>query len=457
MSDVEPDSDAPAAGGVAYILKGFPRTSETFITNEIHLLEEAGLRLSLFSLLRLTGQKQHAVVSEIKAVPEYLPETTSLKDEGPVRWLKNNLSKFTHAHARLIAARPFRYLAALCTAVRCVFRYRREGSLRPKFSFIKEFLLAGYIAERVVRDGGVRHLHAHFAHTSTTVAWFASCLTGLPFSFTAHAKDIYLKELNPGDLLRAKLRRARFVVTCTQANRRYLSAIFNETPIHVIYHGLDTARFAPTGAQVRHDKPLILSVGRFVEKKGFTHLVEACRLLRDKGRDFECRIVGDGGDYRECVRALIHEWRLEDSVRICPAVTQEELIGVLREATLFALPCQVAESGDRDGIPNVLVEAMASGLPVVSTAISGIPELIVNGKNGLLVPERDAAALAAALERLLDDAALCERLGAAGRATVCRNFDARRNVRALYALFAESMRAGTKPEESVEEEAEVRV
>jgi glycosyltransferase involved in cell wall biosynthesis len=447
MPDVEPAPDAPPAGGVAYILKGFPRTSETFITNEIFLLEQLGLRLSLFSLLRLTGQKQHAVVDEIKAAPEYLPETTSLKDEGPARWLRNNLSKFTGAHARLIAARPLCYLAAFFTAVRCSFRYRREGSLRPKFSFIKEFLLAGHIAERVLADGGVRHLHAHFAHTSTTVAWFTSRLTGLPFSFTAHAKDIYLKELNPGDLLRAKLRRARFVVTCTRANRDHLAALSRETPIHVIYHGLDTARFAPPGTRAARDKPLILSVGRFVEKKGFTFLVEACRLLRARGRDFECRIVGDGGDYRERVRALIRELGLEDSVRVCPAVTQEELIGVLGEATLFALPCQVVESGDRDGIPNVLVEAMATGLPVVSTDISGIPELIVDGENGLLVPERDAAALAGAIERLLDDAALRGRLGAAGRATVCRDFDARRNVRALYALFAECLK----------EELEVRI
>jgi glycosyltransferase involved in cell wall biosynthesis len=439
MPDVE-SAPGAASAGVAYILKGFPRTSETFITNEIHLLEEAGLRLSLFSLLRLTGQQRHAVVGEIRAVPHYLPETTSLTDEGPARWLRNNLPKFLPAHARLVAARPLRYLAALAAAVRCSFRYRRAGSWRPKISYIKEFLQAGHIAERVLTKGDVRHLHAHFAHTSTTVAWFTSRLTGLPFSFTAHAKDIYLKELNPGDLLGAKLRRARFVVTCTRANQHYLSALCGETPIHVIYHGLDTARFTPPAAPVERARPLILSVGRFVEKKGFTFLVEACRLLREQGYDFECRIVGDGDGYRERVRALIEEHGLGDRVRVCPAVTQEQLIGVLREATLFALPCQVVESGDRDGIPNVLVEAMATGLPVVSTDISGIPELIADGENGLLVPERDAAALAAALARLLDDAALRARLGAAGRATVARDFDARRNVRALYALFAEGMK-----------------
>ncbi|HYE71985.1 MAG TPA: glycosyltransferase [Blastocatellia bacterium] len=426
--------------GVAYILKGFGRTSETFITNEIFLLEKLGLRLSLFSLLRLTGQQQHAVHSEIKTVPEYLPETSSLESEGLWRWLRHNIARFSQAHARLFQKRPVTYLTTLLETLTFCFRYRH--SWRPEKRFIKEFLQAGYIAARVLNESSVRHLHAHFAHTCTTVAMFASRLSGLPFSFTAHAKDIYLKSLNPGDLLRMKINRAKFVVTCTQANHQYLSAFTNKTPIHTIYHGLDTKQFAYTKRHHETDhNPLILSVGRFVEKKGFTYLVEACHLLKQRGYDFECQIVGGGDGYLKQVQALISELQLEDVIRIHPPVTQEELKTTLQRATLFALPCQVIESGDRDGIPNVLVEAMATGLPVISTNISGIPELIKDGVNGLLVPERNAEKLADAIERLMNDASLRESFSEAGRATVCSDFDAERNVQRLYRLFIESIKA----------------
>lgn len=432
-------SQAPTSS-VAYILKGFARTSETFITNEIHLLEKLGLRLSIFSLLRLTGQQQHAVHDEIKAAPEYLPEISSLEDEGLMRWLKHNFAKFKPAHNKLFRERTGAYLATLFEALIYCFRYRQPNSWQPEARFIKEFLQAGYIAARVLDDERVRHLHAHFAHTCTTVTMFASRLSGLPFSFTAHAKDIYLKTLNPGDFLRVKLQRASFVVTCTRANRVYLRGFTDKTPIHVIYHGLDTRQFAYTkhSAEII-GKPLLLSVGRFVEKKGFTYLVEACQLLKQRGYDFDCQIVGGGDEYLKRVQTLIRELHLEDVVRIHPPVTQEELKAILQHATLFALPCQIVESGDRDGIPNVLVEAMATGLPVISTEVSGIPELIKDGADGLLVPERNAEKLANAIERLINDRNLRMKFSQAGRATVCRDFDAERNVQRLYQLFAESM------------------
>lgn len=413
---------------IGYILKGYPRTSETFITNEMFLLEQAGLRLSIFSLKMLEGQKRHGVVGKINAPVNYLPETTPSEESALPVWLWLNLPRFAAIHWRLFRLRPGIYLRTLFEVVAMCARYRQR-------SFIKEFLQAGFIALRVLESGSIRHLHAHFCHTSTTVTMLASRLCGLPFSFTAHAKDIYREDMNPGDLLSVKLRRASFAVTCTQANQIYLDRFRSpQTSLHTIYHGLDLSLFTPSG-KCPPPIPLILSVGRMVEKKGFTFLVEACRLLKDRGCEFECRIVGGTDQHAETIRQTIERLNLADTVTLHTAVTQEELRGIYEQATIFALPCQVTENGDRDGIPNVLVEAMAMKLPVISTDISGIPELITHRANGLLVPQKDSAALANAMEELLRDPELRSNLAIAAREKVCRDFDAGQNILALKALF----------------------
>jgi glycosyltransferase involved in cell wall biosynthesis len=423
-----PENTAPEIG---YILKGFARTSETFITNEIHLLEKSGLKLAIFSLIKLEGQKRHAVVDTIQAPVTYLPPLSSLTEESLWRWLKNNLRHFFATHSKLFKARPFAYLSTLLFALKLGLKYREK-------QFLKEFLQAGFIAQKVLASGRIRHLHAHFAHTSTTVTMLASQLSGLPFSFTAHAKDIYLSELNPGDLLNVKLRRAQFIATCTKANEQHLREVEpHSAPIHTIYHGLDTKQFAPL-EKTPAPKPIILSVGRFVEKKGYQYLVEACRFLQAQGHNFECHIVG-GGDAAP-TQSLIQQAQLADTVFIHSAVTQEELRQIYRSATMFALACQIIESGDRDGIPNVLAEAMAMGLPVVSTDISGIPEIVDHHLDGLLVPQKNAAALAEAMGELLNDAVLRQRLGQAAREKICGIFDAEKTIVELHRLLQACLR-----------------
>lgn len=414
---------------IAYILKGFGRTSETFITNEIHLLEKLGLQLTIFSLIKLQDQQRHAVVDAIKAPVHYLPLMSSLTDESFFVWLKHNISVYGKSHRQVFTKRPFAYLAALSSALLFALRYKEK-------QFIKEFLQAGYIAEQILSAGKFRQLHAHFAHTVTTVTMFASQLCGLPFSFTAHAKDIYLRELNPGNLLAIKLQRAKFIATCTQANEKYLREVNpHAAPIHTIYHGLDTTQFTPREKiTTTTERPLILAVGRFVEKKGYAFLVEACQILKEQNYNFECRIVG-GGD-AEKTKAQISKLNLGNAVFIDAAVTQEKLREIYARATMFVLPCQITDNGDRDGIPNVLAEAMAMGLPVVSTNISGIPELVTNYEGGLLVPQKDAAALAKAMAELLNDEPLREKLSRNARAKVCQIFDAQVNVQALYKLFS---------------------
>lgn len=438
------------ADAIAYILKGYGRTSETFITNEIHLLETLGLKLSIFSFKRLVGEQEHAVGRAIKAPVHYLPEVPPRAGLSFFKWLRMITPAFVRSHLRLFRTRPAAYLRTFAEAMRLSFKYRAVR-FRPGSGAIREFLQAGYIANQVLASGNVRRLHAHFCHTTTTVTMLVSQVTGIPFSFTAHAKDIYLRELNPGDLLQLKISRAKFVVTCTKANKDYLDRLNPAgTPIHAIYHGLDTSKFAPGKTADDDDghssMPLILSVGRLVEKKGFPYLVEACRRLKDKGYQFRCRIIGGAGSDSDRIGALIAELRLKDVITLGRAVTQEELIQIYRRATLFVLPCQILENGDRDGIPNVLVEAMAAETPVVSTNVSGIPELVEDGVTGLLTPQQDAAALAEAIEKLLDDSALRSRLGKAAREKVCRTFDARENSAALHQLFlAKSKRARSAP------------
>ena len=205
--------------------------------------------------------------------------------------------------------------------------------------------------------------------------------------------------------------------------------------MHTVYHGLDTRYFAPGPKADDRAVPLILSVGRFVEKKGFDHLIEACSRLKEQGVRFGCTIVGERGSAYEAMRALIEARGLADSVRLRSAVAQDELREIYRTARVFALPCQVMEDGDRDGFPNVLAEAMAMGVPVVSTDISGIPEMIDHEVHGLLVEPRNARALANALRRVLTDPALHERLAHAGRQRICERFDSRRTTLALRDLF----------------------
>jgi glycosyltransferase involved in cell wall biosynthesis len=333
---------------------------------------------------------------------------------------------------------PLRYATTLCAALAMCWRYR-AGPFKPRKVYIKEFLQAGHIAAEIEARGATAHLHGHFCHGVANIAWFVSRLTGIPFSFTAHAKDIYQSELNPKDLLERKLAAARFVATCTEANARVLKSRCSDANIvHTIYHGLDIDYFSPAGGATE-PLPLVLSVGRFVEKKGFAYLVEACARLRSRGLAFKCIIVGENGAAYEPLRRLVAERALEETVELHGAVTQEELREIYRRARVFALPCQVMDDGDRDGIPNVLAEAMAMGVPVVSTRISGIPELVDDGVHGLLVQSRDAEALAAALERVLVDPALRARLSEAGRRRICERFDSRRTTVALRDLFLHAM------------------
>ncbi|MDE2088919.1 MAG: glycosyltransferase [Gammaproteobacteria bacterium] len=403
---------------LGYILKRYPRLSETFILNEIRALERLGVGLHIFSLLPPDPAPLHPALKEVRAPVTYLPE----------RW-REKIPAVVGAHAAMARVAPWRYLRATGLALWWSRRVWRV------FSVWKQFLRAGYIADQC-RRCDIRYLHAHFANAPAAVAELVSVMLGIPYSFTTHAKDLYL---TPKRVLRHRVAAAAFIATCTRYNRDYLRGFLPEQDqdkVHLIYHGIDLCAFDSRPDQVRagNSPALILSVGRLVPKKGMADLIAACGVLHGRGIEFRCEIVG-AGPLRGALQAEIERRGLQGIVTLRGAMAHDRLIELYRRADVFALSPHVTEDGDRDGIPNVLAEAMAAGVPVVTTSVSGIPELIEDGRTGLLVEPRNPAALADALQRLLRDPALGRTLTAAARRRLEQEFDCWETARALRALF----------------------
>lgn len=414
----------------AYFMKRYPRLSETFILNEICAMEALGEELEIFSLLQPEPLPHHPMVMRVRASLAHLPASFGRK-----------LVALARAHSAALAAAPTGYARALALAA------RQSVSTPSPLSSWRQFLRAGFFATKS-RRRGVTHLHAHFANAPAEVAELVSCMTGLPFSFTAHAKDLYLTR---AALIAKRTGAAQFVATCTQYNVDYLRGILpgdQHRKVNLVYHGIDLTRFhyrSPTYAFARAGTPpLILCVARLVPKKGLDDLIAACELLRASGVAFRCRIVG-GGPLRADLEADIAGRGLEGFVVLEGAMIHDRLIDLFGRADLFALAPRITDDGDRDGIPNVILEAMATGVPVVSSAISGIPELVEDERTGLLAPPNDAAALALAMARLLSDPKLGQRLAAAARARLEQSFDCWCNTGALRGLMARRVCEAVEP------------
>jgi glycosyltransferase involved in cell wall biosynthesis len=428
---------------IAYVLMGYPRISELFIASEIARMEEQGTRLRLLVLKPSDETTHHPVVDRIRAEPVYLQDFTSLSDRSFPRWLADNLPAAFGPIRRVAVRHPLRLARISGWAAAQAWRDRRGW--RPRAVYVKEWMRAAAVADELSRGDAVTHVHAHFAHRTTTVAWWAAHLLDLPFSFTGHAKDIYQTDQNPCGLLARKMRAAKFVVTCTDANRQHLESIAPGAAVHVMYHGLnaDFARLLAGAAPVEPPNHLrIISVGRLVDKKGFDVLVDAIALLAERGVHVSAAIAGEPGDQEQAIRQRVTTAGLDDRIEFLGILSQAELFAEYRRSSVFALACRITDSGDRDGIPNVLMEAMAAGLPVISTDVSGIPELIDDGVNGLLVPSEDAEALADAIWRLDKDPALSHRLADAGAATIAQHFDGEALARHMAGLFAGPSSAG---------------
>ncbi|WP_456429758.1 glycosyltransferase [Rhodocaloribacter sp.] len=396
---------------VGYVVKRYPRYSETFIVNEILAHEAAGWDLEIFALRPPVDTHFQDVLARVRAPVTYLPGS-GLKATDFWQSLEAASAELPGLWAKLEAARG-------------------EAP--------RDVHAAVHLA-RAARLRGLTHLHAHFASSATSVARMAAHFTDLPYSFTAHAKDIFHESVNPDDL-RRKLREAAAVVTVSDFNLTFLRERYGVDAHRVarIYNGLDLDRFPFSAPGER--PPEIIAVGRLVEKKGFSDLIEACAHLRDRGTSFSCRIIG-GGELEADLRARIERFDLGTHVCLSGPRPQREVIEQLRRAAVFAAPCVVGRDGNRDGLPTVLLEAMALGTPCVSTDVTGIPEVLRNGETGLQVPQRAPAALADALARLLTDAALRVRLATAARRLIETSFDIHRNAAQLRTLFTHRTASG---------------
>jgi glycosyltransferase involved in cell wall biosynthesis len=403
---------------IGYILKGYPRISETFISNEIYLLEQLGFSLHLFSMRKPRESFTHDSVSQIQAAVDYLPSTLLVP-----------LPRLLYHNFKLARERPEAYSEAFRLMIT---RFRRKR----KVATIKHLLQAGYLVHALLPGTGVRHLHAHFAHSPTSVALFAHKLCGLPFSFSAHAKDIYTSDQRQ---LREKITLAKFVVTCTEYNRRFLQELASDGPsIHRVYHGIDAGLFSGQSESRKPSPPYrILSIARLVDKKGLPTVFRALRNLLDQGISLHYTLIGDGEERRSILKHL-HNLGLETVSTWLGTQPHQRVIDEYSKADLFVLGCEVASNGDRDGIPNVFLESMAMGVPVLATRVSAIPEILEDGLTGLLVDPGEHEAMAQCMVKLLSDEELRYRIIAAARRRVREEFNNRELIQKLAAVFEQA-------------------
>ena len=411
---------------LAYVLGEFPSLTETFILREMQELRRRGFELRVFALRKpaegrgfaceARGRRQatplHTRDADETTFPcesvRYRPSLLSAESLSAVGYFKiRHPVRFVRAIGQTAAANAAHPLAML----RCL------RNVPTAAAFAREALRLG-----------VTHVHAQFASMPADVARMMSALMASDFSISAHAADIHLQ---PARLLERKVRAARFVAVCTHYGAGEIRRKVGEGTVnlHVIPHGVPACE-----AGVPDRDPLIVAVGRLQPKKGFVTLVEACRLLRDRGTPFRCVIAGEGPERPRLEQAIDHG-HLGDLVQLAGAQSQAQVAALLRRARAFTLPCTTAPNGDRDGLPNAILEAMAAGVPVVSTPVGGIPEAIEDGRTGLLVPPDDAGALAGRLEELLKNDGLCRTLSLSGRALVTERFGLERNVALLAELF----------------------
>ncbi len=404
---------------VAFVLKGYPRLSETFIAQEILGLEHAGLPLEIISLRRPTDAKRHPVHDEINAPVMYLPEYVKDEPSRCIRaWLK--VRRLPGYHAAFSA-------------------FRRDWARDRTSNRARRFVQAMVLAAE--RQGAVSSLHAHFIHTPASVVRYAAMMLQLGWTCSAHAKDIWTSQ--DWDLT-DKLAEADWAVTCTRNGCDTLRSLAADPArVHLSYHGLDLSRFSAFD-QRKHVRdgndaaaPVrFVSVGRAVTKKGYDTLLDALAALP---KDIHWRFDhAGGGDLLEDLRQQAGRVGIADRITWHGAMAQEDVLKLYRETDIFVLPCRIAPDGDRDGLPNVLVEAASQALACVSTDVSGVPELIDDGTHGLLVSADEPKSLAAALTRVARDPALRTRLGTAAQNKVRGHFDHQVSVQQLMDLFSKS-------------------
>ena len=389
---------------VLFVMGNWPNPSETFLRREMSALARAGLDFEILAIEPSTDPSTYGETSELTKRVWFLPGIFS---------------------PETVAGKAIAVSTAPLLFVELAGQLSQEG-----FASSAALRLPGVVwAGRKVAAGAFTRIHAQFASLPATVGYALAKWMGLPFSFSCHARDLY----TAGAGLERIVTEADLVVTCTEYNRNYLVERFPSAAgkVHRVYHGIAPGR--PAKPKVRQEVPLVLAVGRLVEKKGFADLVSACKLLTRRDVAYRCEIVGEGplrGDLERFIRDLqpvqvdLVGWCSEDAVQ-----------DKMAEASVLVAPSVVARDGDRDGIPNVVLEAMATGTPVVASTISGIPEVVQDGRTGLLTAPGDVPGLAETITRLLANPALGEELAAQARELMRRNFDPEQNAAQLLQLL----------------------
>lgn len=383
---------------IGYVVKRYPRFSETFIVNELLAHEQAGLNIEVFSLRPPVDTHFQDLISQVRAPVTYL-STGSVKANElweVIRQAQTRFPQIVENLGRVVQEDALDVYCALQLAMATLQR-------------------------------GITHLHAHFASSAATVARIASQLSGVPYSITAHAKDIFHDSVIHQDLAR-KIADSSVTFTVSDFNLRHFQGEFSaetSTKVTRLYNGMHLDQFPYHSPRQR--QPQIIAVGRFVEKKGFADLIEACMILRSRQVQFTCCIVGSG-ELLPDLQTQIHELSLGTLVHLLGPQPQQKVKELIISSAVMAAPCINGTDGNRDGLPTVLLEAMALGTPCVSTDVTGIPEVIVHERTGLLVGQRDPAALASALTQLLTNADQREALAQAARSLIVRDFDIRNNA-----------------------------
>jgi colanic acid/amylovoran biosynthesis glycosyltransferase len=390
---------------IAYLFERFPSFGQTFCYREVAELERQGTRVHVFAIRRPTNEPAQDWNRELVERVHYLPEEKALVAE---------VDRILQSKAVSVETRA------------AVEKWGRQSDFLRLYQAI-------YVGTRL-QQSGLRHVHAHFAGMAARTAYWINRFVGITYSFTAHANDIFA----PRDFavsLRTLMEGAAAVVTVSDYAARLLRDCLPQisSKVHRVYNGVELSRFHPTDFGT--GTPAIISIGRLIEKKGFADLINACALLTSRRRGFTCEIIGEG-PLEETLRAQIAAAGLEDRVRLAGAQSQAQVALRLAHATIFVLPCTRDADGGMDNLPTVIMEAMAAGLPVISTPLAGVPEMVEPEVNGELVPERDPKAICAAMERLISDPARARGLGDRGRQIAREKFSIETSARQLREIFA---------------------
>lgn len=401
---------------IAYIVSRFPKLSETFILREMIALEKSGWEVCLYPIILEKTKLVHAEAQPWLQRLSHYP------------WLSG---KVIRANLALLFRSPFKYLSLWTQVI--LGNIKSPGFLiRAIMLFPKSVLIAEDLQEKKVT-----HIHAHFATHPAMAAWIMHQISGISYSITVHAHDIYVNR----SMLEPKLRNASFIVAISDFNREFLARHYGDwvrEKIKIVHCGIDTevySNLSGSGGSVTGKKTLV-SIGSLQPYKGMQYLVNACAILKERGVSFVCKIIGEGEE-RKHLSELIARHGLEDHVELLGAKRQDEVAGLLREASCYVQPSVITETGKMEGIPVAMMEAMATNLPVIASKLSGIPELVRHGETGYLVPPGESQALADAIEYVLTHSAETSQIAASGRGMVRAEFDIYKNVNQLAELFSQ--------------------